>query len=65
MGVKGMTKTDSDKADLNIGSQVAVDQEKQWNAWSMGRGFRGDMGSATSSTIRDGTLNLDLYHPGT
>jgi len=29
---KGMTKTDSDKADLYIGYQSAVDQEKQWDA---------------------------------
>jgi hypothetical protein len=50
---------------LNIGSQLAVDQEKQWNAWSMGRGFGGGMGSATNSTISNGTLVLDLYDPGT
>ena len=61
---KGMTKTDSDKADLYVGYQVAVDQEKQWNAWGMGR-FGGGMGSATSSTISNGTLVLDLYDPGT
>jgi Domain of unknown function (DUF4136) len=62
---KGMTKTDGDKADLYIGYQVAVDQEKQWNAWGTGRGFGGGMGSATSSTISNGTLVLDIYDPGT
>jgi len=62
---KGMTKTDSDKADLYVGYQVAVDQEKQWNAWGTGRGFGGGMGSATSSTISNGTLVLDMYDPGT
>ena len=27
---KGLTKTDSDKADLYVGYQIAVDQERQW-----------------------------------
>ena len=62
---KGMTKTDSEKADLYVGYQIAVDQERQWNAWGTGRGFGGGMGSATSSTINIGTLVLDMYDPGT
>ena len=62
---KGMTKTDSDKADLYVGYQVAVDQEKQWNAWGTGRGLGGGMGSATQSTINIGTLVLDMYDPST
>ena len=62
---KGLTKTDSEKADLYVGYQIAVDQERQWNAWGTGRGFGGGMGSATSSTIRIGTLVLDMYDPGT
>lgn len=63
---KGMTKTDGDKADLYVGYQVAVDQEKQWNAYGMGGGVRwGGMGSATSSTINVGTLVLDFYDPTT
>jgi len=33
---KGLTKTDSEKADLYVGYQIAVDQEKQWNAYGMG-----------------------------
>src|ERR1700730_2035522 len=33
---KGLTKTDGDKADLLVGYQVAVDKEKQWNAYGMG-----------------------------
>jgi hypothetical protein len=61
---KGMTKTDSDKADVYVGYQIAVDQEKQWNAYGMGGGVRwGGMGSATSSTINVGTLVLDFYDP--
>ncbi|HVM74484.1 MAG TPA: DUF4136 domain-containing protein [Candidatus Saccharimonadales bacterium] len=61
---KGLTKTDSDKADLYVGYQVAVDQEKQWNGYGMGGGLRwGGMASATSSTIDNGTLVVDMYDP--
>lgn len=64
---KGLTKTDSDKADLYVGYQVAVDQEKQWNAYGMGGGWRmgGGMGTATQSTISVGSLVLDMYDPTT
>ena len=59
---KGLTQTNADNADLYVGYQVALDQEKQWNAFGMGGGFRfGGMGSATSSTITNGTLVLDIY----
>jgi hypothetical protein len=36
LATKGLTKTDSDNADLDVGYQVAIDQEKQWNAYSRG-----------------------------
>jgi hypothetical protein len=63
---KGMTKSDSDKADLYVGYQIAVDQEKQWNGYGMGGGVRwGGMASATSSTINVGTMVLDMYDPAT
>jgi hypothetical protein len=63
---KGLTKNDSDKADLYVGYQIAVDQEKQWNGFGMGGGLRwGGMASATSSTISIGTLVLDMYDPTT
>jgi len=63
---KGLTKTDSDKADLYVGYQIAVDKEKQWNGYGMGGGIRwGGMAAATSSTINVGTLVLDLYDPAT
>ena len=63
---KGLTKTDSDKADLYVGYQTALDQEKQWNAYGMGGGLRwGGMGTATSSTISVGSLVLDMYDPTT
>jgi hypothetical protein len=64
---KGLTKTDSDPADLYVGYQVAVDQEKQWNAYGMGGGWRlgGGMATATQSTIHVGSLVLDMYDPST
>ena len=59
---KGLTQTQADSADLYVGYQVAVDQEKQWSAFGTG-GWRlgGGMGSATSSTITNGTLVVDVY----
>src|ERR1700761_7547986 len=62
---KGLTKTDSEKADLYVGYQIAVNQQKQWNAYGTGGGWRfgGGMGTATSSTIDIGTLVLDMYDP--
>ena len=65
LGAKGLTKTQSDKADLYIDYQVSVSQQKQWNAYGTGMGFRfgGGMATATSSTIDIGTLVLDMYDP--
>jgi hypothetical protein len=61
LAAKGLTKTDNDKADLYVGYQVSIDQEKQWNAYGMGGIRWGGMASATSSTISNGTLVLDMY----
>ena len=64
LAAKGLTKTDTEKADLYVGYQIAVDQEKQWNGYDMGGGIRwGGMATATSSTINVGTLVLDMYDP--
>jgi hypothetical protein len=61
---KGLTKATGDTADLLVGYQIAVDQEKQWNAYGMGGGVRwGGMGTATQSTLNVGTLALDMYDP--
>lgn len=66
LSAKGLTKTDSDKADLYVGYQTAVDQEKQWNAYGMGgRWGGGGMATATQSTISVGALVLDMYDPST
>ncbi len=67
LATKGLTRTDSDKADLYVGYQVSVQKQEQWNAYGMGGGYRwgGGMATATSSTINIGTLVLDMYDPGT
>jgi hypothetical protein len=67
LSAKGLTKTDTDKADLYIGYQASIDQEKQWNAYGTGGGLRwgGGMATAQSSTISIGTLVLDMYDPST
>lgn len=63
---RGLTKTTGDTADLYVGYQIAVNQQKQWNAYGMGGGLRwGGLATATSSTISIGTLVLDLYDPAT
>jgi hypothetical protein len=58
---KGFTKTEGESPDLYVVYQIAIDQEKQWNAYGMGRARFGGMGSATSSTISNGTLTVDFY----
>ena len=45
LAAKGLTKADNDKADLFVGYQVSIDQEKQWNAYGMGGGPRWGGGS--------------------
>ena len=64
---KGLTMTTGDKADLYIGYQTAVDQQKQWTGYGMGGGWRwgGGMATATSSTIDIGSLVVDMYDPST
>jgi hypothetical protein len=62
---KGLTKVDGDKADLFVGYQTAMDQEKQWNAYGMGGRWAGGMASATQSTISVGSLVVDMYDPTT
>jgi hypothetical protein len=74
LATKGLTKTEDDTADLYVGYQVALDKEKQWNAYGMGGGpgwgwgpgyygggYGGGMATATSSTLYVGTLGLDFY----
>jgi hypothetical protein len=71
---KGLTKTDADNADLYIGYQASVGQEKQFTSystdWGYGPGwYRGGWygapggGTTTgqTSTIYTGQLALDMY----
>ena len=62
---KGITKATGDTADLFIGYQVAVNQERQWNTYNTGGygawRYGGGMGTATSTTIQIGTIALDMY----
>jgi hypothetical protein len=64
LALKGLTKTEDDNASLYIAYQIAISEETEWNAWGYGGGrYRtmGGMGTATSSTIKIGTLALDFY----
>lgn len=70
---KGLSKVDSDDADLYIGYQTAIGTEKQFNSYSTGWGYgpgwgggwRGGMGNTSTygstSTIYTGQLDLDMY----
>jgi Domain of unknown function (DUF4136) len=63
LSAKGLTQTDDENADLFVTYQIAVDQEKQWNAWGTGGGWGwgGGMATVTSSNINIGTLVVDMY----
>ncbi len=65
LSAKGLTVTDSDKADLHVAYQIAMQQQKQWNAYGMGGRWGGGTASAQSSTIDVGTLVFDMYDPST
>ena len=73
MAAKGLTKVDSDKADLFLGYQLAIDREKQVNGFANGWGLGGwgpwgggpDSFSATTSTVNIGTFILGMYDPAT
>jgi hypothetical protein len=65
MAAKGLTKTSDDKADMYVGYQIAVDQQKQWTGYGMGGRWGGGTATATSSTIDIGSLVVDMYDPST
>jgi hypothetical protein len=69
---KGLTKSESDTADLYIGYQAAIDQEKQYTSFDTGWGYGpgwgggwygggGGMTTGTTSTIYIGQIALDMY----
>ncbi len=61
---KGFTRVTGDNADLYIGYQAAVREEREWTAYGTG-GLRwaGGMQTATSTTIKVGAVQLDMYDP--
>ena len=76
LATKGLTKTDSDDADLYIGYQTAIGTKKQFNSystgWGMGPGWGGgwyrgyggmtsETTTGSTSTIYIGQLGLDMY----
>lgn len=75
LATKGLSKVDSDDADLLIGYQTAIGQEQQFTSyqtgWGTGPGWGGGwyggggMTSSTTtgstSTIYKGQLDLDMY----
>jgi hypothetical protein len=63
--LKGLTKTDSDTANLYVAYQIAVNKETQFDTmgyggWGGAR-YGGGMSTTTSSTIQIGMLEVDLY----
>jgi hypothetical protein len=70
---KGLTKSESDTADLYIGYQAAVGQEKEYTSFDTGWGYGpgwygggwygggGGMTTGQTSTIYIGQLALDMY----
>jgi hypothetical protein len=78
LATKGLTKTDSDSADLYLGYQTAIGTEKQFTSYNTGwgygpgwgggwYGYGGGMSSSTTygstSTVYIGQLDLSLYDP--
>jgi hypothetical protein len=66
---KGLSRVDSNNADLYLSYQVALQQEKQYTSfdsgWGYGRGWRswGGAGMSTgqTSTIHVGAVDVDMY----
>jgi len=75
LATKGLTKVDSDDANLYIGYQAAVGTEKQFTSYNTGWGYGpgwgggwyggGGMSTTTgsTSTIYVGQLAIDMYDP--
>jgi len=70
---KGLTKTDTDPADLYVGYQAGVGTEKQFTSYNSGWGYgpgwygggwyggSGGMTTGQTSTIYVGQLAIDMY----
>jgi Domain of unknown function (DUF4136) len=77
LATKGLSKVDSDDADLLMGYQTAIGSEKQFTSYNSGWGYGpgwygggwyggGGMSTTTgqTSTIYTGQLALDMYEQG-
>jgi hypothetical protein len=76
LATKGLQRVESQDANLAIGYQVAIQQEKQITSydtgWGYGPGWRGGwyggygggMSTSTTSTINVGAVALDMYDAG-
>ena len=65
LALKGLTRVENN-ADLFVGYQAAVSQEKSVNLWGTGAGPRwwsGGMVTGETSTISIGKLVVDMYDP--
>jgi len=64
LATKSFTKKDADPVDFYVAYQVALDQEKELDAFgSPGWRFGGGMATVTTHTVDIGTLVLDVYDP--
>jgi uncharacterized protein DUF4136 len=76
LATKGFTKTDGDTADLYIGYQTAIGQEKEFTSYDTGWGYGGGWGRGwygggggmsttygSTSTVYIGQLDLSIYDP--
>jgi len=77
LAAKGLTKTDSDNADMYMGYQTALGQEKEFTSYNTGWGYGpgwgggwygyGGMSTTTTygstSTVYIGQLDLSMYDP--
>jgi len=76
LGTKGLTKTEGDTADLYVGFQTAIGQEKEFTSYNTGWGYGGGWGGGwygggmsstttygSTSTVYVGQLDLSMYDP--
>jgi len=78
LATKGLTRTDSDSADLYLGYQTAIGTEKQFTSYNTGWGYGPGWGSGwygygggmsssstygSTSTVYVGQLDLSVYDP--
>jgi len=75
LGTKGMSKTEADTADLYVGYQTAIGQEKEFTSYNTGWGYGPGWGGGwyggggmsttygSTSTVYVGQLDVSMYDP--